>query len=418
MTKVLHVSTFDYGGAGLACLFLHRGLRSRGLDSKVLVLSSKEEEKEVYQYNNQFLCKSPFLEKLLSFVFLIPRRLQFPLSRFEYYRLRLELLHNSTRRPFFTLPFTHYDIVSHHLVQEADIIHLHWIADFVDYPSFFKRIKKPVVWTIRDENPFLGGFHYHIDLDNSDIKYHLFDGEIQEIKKKSVTKCKNLTLVFLSRMMADLYSRHEIAIGRKTIIIPNLVDHQQFNALNKQEARRKVGLPQDKKILCFVALSLEEERKGLTYLLQAVQQLRRSDLLVLAIGGGTVADILADRVVLTGKIDDPQILSYHYSSADVFILPSFQEGFAKTPLEAMACGVPVVAFPCSGTEELINERNGIRVADFTVDALADGIEKALATSYDREWIRNDVIERFGIEKIVAQYIDLYREVLQKGGEMR
>ncbi len=417
MIKVLHVSTFDYGGAGLACLSLHRGLLSRGFGSKVLVLSSKKEEKEVYQYHNSFICNSPFLEKLLSFVFLIPRRFKIPFSRFEYYQSRLAHLHDSTRRPFFTLPFTPYDIVPHHLVQDADIIHLHWIADFVDYPSFFKKINKPVIWTIRDENPFLGGFHYHIDLDNSDGRYRLFDKNMQEIKKKSVTKCKNLTLVFLSRMMADLYSRHEIAIGRKTIIIPNLVDHQQFNAVNRQEARGKVGLPQDKKILCFVALSLEEERKGLKYLLQSVQQLRRSDLLVLAIGGGTVANPLEGRLVLTGKIDDPHILSYYYSSADVFVLSSFQEGFAKTPLEAMACGIPVVAFPCSGTEELINEKNGIRVADFTVDSLAEGIEKALATSYDREWIRNDVIERFGIEKIVSRYIDLYREVLQKDGDM-
>ncbi|TAE46946.1 MAG: hypothetical protein EAY69_07690, partial [Cytophagales bacterium] len=62
----------------------------------------------------------------------------------------------------FTFTESAYNILSHHLVKEADIIHLHWVAHFLDYASFFKKINKPVVWTLHDKNPLNGGFHYDI----------------------------------------------------------------------------------------------------------------------------------------------------------------------------------------------------------------------------------------------------------------
>jgi glycosyltransferase involved in cell wall biosynthesis len=92
-------------------------------------------------------------------------------------------------------------------------------------------------------------------------------------------------------------------------------------------------------------------------------------------------------------------------------MPSFQEGFAQTPLEAMACGIPVVAFPCSGTEELINERNGIRAADFTIGSLKNSISQALNTKYDSNFIRRDVLTRFGVKKTTEQFLEVYKDAL-------
>jgi hypothetical protein len=61
----------------------------------------------------------------------------------------------------FSFPQTVYNITKHPLVQEADIIHLHWVANFLDYRSFFKQIQKPIVWTLHDLNPISEkGFHY------------------------------------------------------------------------------------------------------------------------------------------------------------------------------------------------------------------------------------------------------------------
>lgn len=80
-------------------------------------------------------------------------------------------------------------------------------------------------------------------------------------------------------------------------------------------------------------------------------------------------------------------------------MPSYKEHFAQAPLEAMACGTPVIAFPCSGTEELITPQNGIRCTDFTLEALEEGIRKALQTEYNSDEIRQDMLNRYAPEKI-------------------
>jgi len=64
-------------------------------------------------------------------------------------------------------PITDFDLTQSDLVKEADVIHLHWIAGFVDYESFFSNIKKTIVWTLHDENIALGGFHYRRDKINN-----------------------------------------------------------------------------------------------------------------------------------------------------------------------------------------------------------------------------------------------------------
>jgi len=99
------------------------------------------------------------------------------------------------------------------------------------------------------------------------------------------------------------------------------------------------------------------------------------------------------------------------TAADYFILPSFQEAFAQSPLEAMSCGTLVVAFPCSGIPELIN--NGIICKDFTVEALTHGIKEAMRRDFCRDKIRKDVLSRFSYDRIARQYIELYQELLKK-----
>ena len=96
-----------------------------------------------------------------------------------------------------------------------------------------------------------------------------------------------------------------------------------------------------------------------------------------------------------------------------FVLASSQETFAQVPLEAMACGTPVVASPCGVIPELINDQNGIICKDFTVESLVEGIQAAMNRHYDRERIRKDVVERFSYEKIAEQYVNLYESILKK-----
>ena len=92
-------------------------------------------------------------------------------------------------------------------------------------------------------------------------------------------------------------------------------------------------------------------------------------------------------------------------------MPSFQEGFAQTPLEAMSCGTPVISFPCSGTEELINNSNGVICKDFSTEALIDGIKKGLSRQYNPANIRKFIEDHFSYDLIANQYKNLYKSIL-------
>lgn len=199
-----------------------------------------------------------------------------------------------------------------------------------------------------------------------------------------------------------------IAHARKTLIY-NMVDYRLFQPKDKTGARARLGISPEAKIFAFCACNINEPRKGLNELSLALGRIS-PDYRILAIGKNR-SHSAWDNVIETGRTNDAEQLSWFLSAADYFCMPSFKENFAQTPIEAMACGLPVVAFPCSGTEELITPANGIRCSDFTPEALEEGLRTALATSYGAKAIRQDVIERFSPEKIGNEYLRFYQEVM-------
>lgn len=150
--KVLHVNTKDTGGAALAALRLHYALLQAGFDSSMLVLKlSRTDVPRVFQVPH----------KRHSRIVTIGRRVGRLLGLFQSYD---EAVTNALAGKVigfdgYSLPNSPYDITKLDVYKKADIIHLHWVAGFVDY-SFFSKNSKPVVWTFHDMAPFTGGCHY------------------------------------------------------------------------------------------------------------------------------------------------------------------------------------------------------------------------------------------------------------------
>jgi hypothetical protein len=159
--KILLVNTYDNGGAANACIRLHQGLLNQGVASKLLLLHKTKDIEKSYLFkknpetNNRsrsyyFKRIQHKIAKKWNFTFLKPR-----LSKEEvFFKKRAAGLE------LFSSPYSKYDITNSPLYQEADIINLHWVAGFLDYESFFKKNKKPVIWTLHDMHPFTGGEHY------------------------------------------------------------------------------------------------------------------------------------------------------------------------------------------------------------------------------------------------------------------
>jgi len=189
------------------------------------------------------------------------------------------------------------------------------------------------------------------------------------------------------------------------------------------ELRTRLGITQDF-VLCVGTI---EPRKNLRRVVEAFERLLRttslSPKLVIAGGQGWLMDDftsdirgkgLQDVVCLTGYLED-QDLGALYSSCKAFVYPSLYEGFGLPPLEAMACGAPVI---CSRIPALIETvGTSARLIDpYNVDDLAQAMFELLSDErvqehYARLGIAN--VQNFSWEQTALRTLEVYREAHEK-----
>jgi D-inositol-3-phosphate glycosyltransferase len=183
--------------------------------------------------------------------------------------------------------------------------------------------------------------------------------------------------------------RYYRALHQKISVVPCGVNMELFKPVAKMSARQKLNLTDDK-ILLFVGRI--DPLKGIDRLLQAVSILKNHNGLRLIIIGGDessreeVARLqklsaelnIQEHVTFQGLIKQDQ-LPYFYSAADVCVVPSYYESFGLVPLEALACGTPVVATDVGDLKNIIRPgETGYIVADNSPDKLAAKISLLLA----------------------------------------
>lgn len=189
----------------------------------------------------------------------------------------------------------------------------------------------------------------------------------------------------LIAVSADLAQNINKLVGeRPCTVIPNGVDPERFRRYGKSDARRQLGLAEDKKIVLFVGRMVPV--KGLEHLLQAVVLLARQDLHLYLIGEGELKPMLMTRASELGVDKQCHFLGYRthdevplwLSASDCTVLPSLTEGFPTILPEAMICGSPMIATMVGGIPEVIvHGRNGMLVPPRDAAALALAISQVL-----------------------------------------
>ncbi|MFW6110118.1 MAG: glycosyltransferase family 4 protein [Patescibacteria group bacterium] len=200
-------------------------------------------------------------------------------------------------------------------------------------------------------------------------------------------------------------------------VIHNGVDTQTF-----------VPAPKHTKDGTFRILSTSRltSRKGISYLIEGFAAFHKkapNSKLILAGSGNKKNELfitakklgLNSHVKFAGSVPHEDIHE-RYQNADVFVLPSLNEGMSNSLLEAMACQLPVIATNTGGTAELVDESNGIIVEKRSSKEIA----QALSTLYEnKEQLKKmgkasrAKAEKLGWEKIAEQYLQLYREIDKK-----
>jgi glycosyltransferase involved in cell wall biosynthesis len=189
------------------------------------------------------------------------------------------------------------------------------------------------------------------------------------------------------------------------------------------EARTRYGVEDD--FLLFVGTL--EPRKNLLTLLKAFEQILRQTSfrpqLVIAGGEGWLMDEMfsfinnagiSDRLLLTGYLSDEDLRAL-YSSCRVFIYPSSYEGFGLPPLEAMACGAPVIAGRISALKETLGSA-AILIDPLDVEALATSIVKLLRDENQRHQLASGGLRqagKFSWERTAQLTFDVYNDLMRK-----
>jgi len=411
--KVLHINTYQQWGAALCARRINKALVQAGENSRMLFAvgqnSSGDKGWNIARKDDCWWLRIPVLRSLIwRFIHYMPFMM-------DAEKLQSQVDSANSNHLYLHIPLSQYKNLAHHpLIKWADVIHLHWVSGFVDYPTFFKEVRKPIVWTLHDKYPAVGLQHYNSDFYPIPENLKALDEYCRQVKRKSLLKADNLHLVAISQMMLKVCRDSDVLCGFPVTLIHNGIDVSRFKLYDKQKGRIEIGLLPDAKIFLFSAYEIHDPNKGLNRVVNALEKIDIPNKMLVCIGMSTKPTPDATfPIILTGLLNNQDKISKYYSSADYFIQGSLEETFSQTPLESMACGTPVVSFPCSGANDLINENNGVVCEDFTVDALVNGIKTAMSREYHPKTIREDVIHRFSYDKIAQQYIELYKKVLEK-----
>ena len=409
--RVLIVNTSERtGGAAVAANRLMKALNNNGVKAKMLVREKNSTTLTVVP-----LPKSP----LLQWRFLWERIVVFFHLRFQRQHL-FEI----------DLANTGNDITSLREFKEADIIHLHWINQGMLSLKDIRKILrsgKPVVWTMHDIWPATAICHLTLGCRNFTThcrNCRLLPGKGSNndlsakvwARKQAMIDGENIYYVACSKWLESEAKSSKLLDGQKITSIPNPIDLHIYNKGNKTEARQRLGLPTDKKLILFASQRATNVNKGMGYLIEACRQLQDIPNLGIIILGGHAEEVTSQLSIANfplGYVNDEQRIVDVYNAADVFVLPSLSENLPNTIMEAMACGVPCVGFKVGGIPEEIDHKKNGYVAEYrSSEDLARGIRWILCEA-DYTMLSDNavhkVVQCYSQQSVAMKYLDVYHQ---------
>ena len=364
--SISHFNTFPYGGAATAALRTHAQLRDHGVDSRFYFFRDDRGTDLAPGVQQVTLTPPPtsFLQQLFG-------KRKHRRSQKEIHRLYDEHLANrdESLETFSMARLPEPGCLSAESV-DVDVVHLHWVAFFADYPSFFSSIPRhiPIVWTLHDMNPFTGGCHYSGGCDrffsgcgncpqilspsSNDVSTDSF------FAKQAALLGRKISVTAPSQWMLDQAMKSPIWPEQTSFTKIHLgFDRTHFFPMERSAARAALNIESDAVLVAFGADDLNSQRKGVHHLMSALTDLKTDRKVeCLMFGGGQIEfDSTLPRIHQLGYLDSIEQQRCAYNAADLVVVPSREDNQPQVGLEAMACGIPVVAFNTGGIPEYVRD---------------------------------------------------------------
>lgn len=404
--KITTISTAPTGGAGLAAYRLHCGLLEYTDINSIFV------HKHIASLDNSKLEKTHSVIINESLLYKVKCHFEITPEHENWNKI----VKRPSNYEIVSFPRSSYRIEDLEIVKESDIINLHWVADFLNYPSFLKKVKQPIVWTLHDMNPFMGIFHYEEDKNRNKANLGDIDNEAYFEKLKIIHQKKNIHVVCLSEWMKEKSEKSEMFKGCKHYLIPNGLNFDGYPLLDRGSSKEKLNINNGLKTILFIAHDVNVYRKGFNLILKAIKGIKDIQFNLISVGGDKVnldADI---NHIHYNRIHNPEELNVLYTAADITIIPSREDNLPNVMLESLANGTPVLSFSNGGMAEHIQTGyNGILVETIGVEPLKLQIRDFLEDKYsfDSEKIRQYASLKFSNITQAERYAELYKSILSQ-----
>lgn len=417
--KILLINTSErIGGAAIATKRLLRALNRHGLTAQMLVRDKQTDDPYVAQ-----LPPSP------------RQRLKFLAERAEIF-----LGQGCSRENLWAIDTGAHgtDITRLPEFQEADVVHLNWVNQAMLSLADVGRVLasgKPVVWTLHDMWPFTGVCHHSETCEgwltgcgNCPKLRHRsprdLSARVFRKKRAAYGRADRLTIVACSDWLAGLARRAPLLQGFPVESIPNAIDTDFYHPGNRDAARRTLGLPEEKRLLLFVAYKATDEKKGIGYLREALERIRARhsewlpQLGVVPVGleAETLRHAFACDAYPQPYVTKPETMRLLYQAADLLVMPTLMDNLPNTIVEGMACGLPCVGFRVGGLPQMVHDgingylaplRDAEELARLTLETLFD-------ERYDRlcHQARTTAVHAYSEQAVAKRYEEVYEQTLR------
>lgn len=312
----------------------------------------------------------------------------------------------------------------------ADVVHLHWVGFETISIADIGRIRKPLVWTLHDMWAFCGAEHVSQDNrwregytpNNRPAQEAGFDLNRWTWQRKCKHWKQPIQIITPSRWLTDCVQQSALMREWPATVVPNPIDTQVWQPIEKGLSRQMLGLPPDCPLLAFSASgAIAAPHKGFDLLKSALDHLRGQipglELIIFGQMAPRTPPDLGFPIHYTGHLHDDISLCLLYSATDAIVVPSRVEAFGQTASEGHSCGAPVIAFNTCGLPDIVeHEQTGYLAKAFEVDDLARGIQWVLSDAARHKLLsqaaREKAVRCFDYPVVFRQYLNVYQKVIK------
>jgi glycosyltransferase involved in cell wall biosynthesis len=318
------------------------------------------------------------------------------------------------------------------VIDNYDIIHFHDLYTAIS-PITLALVarRRPTFFTVHDCSAFTGGCLYPMDcekftsychqcpqLGQKTWKERIRDRtrEIQSIKRY-ITKQFDIRYIFPSNWIA-LQASLSLEFKIPSVVIPNGIDLAPFEFKDKSQVKNSLGIAENRQVIVISALSLNDERKGASYAVTAIQSVIDLNPIVITVGErneSLLQKLQGLEVIEMGFIADSLLMAKIYSAADIMLFCSLADNLPLTVLEAMAAASTVVGFSIGGVPDMIKSGlNGVLVEPRNQEALNQALRQTMLSGNLRKMgqqARFDVENNFSKDLFLENHLQIYQNAL-------